>query len=172
MANLANKNASVVFDQACVKLSGNKRNFTDEAWCMASFYLNYTILYFALSGNTLWTCIHFSNVQSTLEAYINLIWLPPYEQRHRESVFLFAQICESLSSFSKCLHELSTLASFKSRFRWTVNATRAHLVHSARARYQKTFWSIPNWLLVPIGVYFYLILIRTSSQLLSYSRRD
>ena len=100
------KHASVVFDQACVKLSWNKRNFTNEAWCTASFNLNYAILYFAFSGNTLWTCIHFSDVQSTLEAYINLILLPPYEQRHRESVFLYAQICESLNRFPKCFHEV------------------------------------------------------------------
>ena len=108
---LAKKNTSVVFDQACVKLSWNKRNFTDEAWCMASFNLNYAILYFDLSGNTLWACIHFSNVQSTLEAYINHIWLAPYEQSHRESVFLFAQICESLNSFSKFLREVCWYAS-------------------------------------------------------------
>lgn len=60
---------------------------------MASFNLNYAILYFALSGNTLWTCIHFSNVQNSLEAYINLIWLPSYEQ-------LQGELCSCLLKFA------------------------------------------------------------------------
>ena len=138
LANLEKKNASVVFDQACVKLSWNKRNFTDEAWCMASFNLNYATLYLDLSGNTLWACIQFSNVQSTLEAYINHIWLAPYEQSHRESVFLFAQICESLNSFSKCLHCLKYAGYLQIGF--SLNCEYNLGSPCLRARYQKTFW--------------------------------